>query len=152
MSGLFSQFSSAQRVGFGLALCVVATFLAWLSLRFAVAGPWYGFAVTLFVAAAFMSLGFSAWPDKLPAEVLVVKEQWDKAKAKSRSEEHTSELQSLMRISYAVFCLKKKKKKKTIKNNNIQKKLRHVRNKVQMTIPSKLQKDRDRIQKDDINN
>src|SRR3546814_3278969 len=28
-----------------------------------------------------------------------------------RSEEHTSELQSLMRISYAVFCLKKKKKK-----------------------------------------
>src|SRR3546814_3493653 len=29
--------------------------------------------------------------------------------AASRSEEHTSELQSLMRISYAVFCLKKKK-------------------------------------------
>src|SRR3546814_1629080 len=32
------------------------------------------------------------------------------AAAPSRSEEHTSELQSLMRISYAVFCLKKKKK------------------------------------------
>src|SRR3546814_5897651 len=31
------------------------------------------------------------------------------AKLKNRSEEHTSELQSLMRISYAVFCLKKKK-------------------------------------------
>src|SRR3546814_2568122 len=30
-----------------------------------------------------------------------------------RSEEHTSELQSLMRISYAVFCLKKKKNNKT---------------------------------------
>src|SRR3546814_7010301 len=30
----------------------------------------------------------------------------------SRSEEHTSELQSLMRISYAVFCLKKKKHKR----------------------------------------
>src|SRR3546814_1502239 len=30
----------------------------------------------------------------------------------TRSEEHTSELQSLMRISYAVFCLKKKKKTK----------------------------------------
>src|SRR3546814_16859329 len=30
---------------------------------------------------------------------------------RSRSEEHTSELQSLMRISYAVFCLKKKKHK-----------------------------------------
>src|SRR3546814_10826648 len=35
-----------------------------------------------------------------------------------RSEEHTSELQSLMRISYAVFCLKKK-------NNNIQTKCRN---------------------------
>src|SRR3546814_5987268 len=36
-----------------------------------------------------------------------------------RSEEHTSELQSLMRISYAVFCLKKKKTKNqiTIKHN-----------------------------------
>src|SRR3546814_10434614 len=32
-----------------------------------------------------------------------------KLKAQHRSEEHTSELQSLMRISYAVFCLKKKK-------------------------------------------
>src|SRR3546814_19221268 len=32
--------------------------------------------------------------------------------ARPRSEEHTSELQSLMRISYAVFCLKKKKKTK----------------------------------------
>src|SRR3546814_3927180 len=32
--------------------------------------------------------------------------------AAARSEEHTSELQSLMRISYAVFCLKKKKKQK----------------------------------------
>src|SRR3546814_8166704 len=32
--------------------------------------------------------------------------------ARHRSEEHTSELQSLMRISYAVFCLKKKNKKK----------------------------------------
>src|SRR3546814_8970620 len=32
-----------------------------------------------------------------------------------RSEEHTSELQSLMRISYAVFCLKKKKHNKNIR-------------------------------------
>src|SRR3546814_4187292 len=38
-------------------------------------------------------------------------------RALERSEEHTSELQSLMRISYAVFCLKKKKKhKKDTKN------------------------------------
>src|SRR3546814_7804777 len=34
-----------------------------------------------------------------------------------RSEEHTSELQSLMRISYAVFCLKKKNNKKTLNTN-----------------------------------
>src|SRR3546814_9113088 len=33
-----------------------------------------------------------------------------------RSEEHTSELQSLMRISYAVFCLKKKKTRKNTRN------------------------------------
>src|SRR3546814_2534696 len=38
----------------------------------------------------------------------------------TRSEEHTSELQSLMRISYAVFCLKKKKKKKQTKYNRLQ--------------------------------
>src|SRR3546814_8737274 len=36
----------------------------------------------------------------------------DRADKDRRSEEHTSELQSLMRISYAVFCLKKKKHKK----------------------------------------
>src|SRR3546814_19799668 len=37
---------------------------------------------------------------------------FDSIKDANRSEEHTSELQSLMRISYAVFCLKKKKNKK----------------------------------------
>src|SRR3546814_3440059 len=36
----------------------------------------------------------------------------------ARSEEHTSELQSLMRISYAVFCLKKKTKKKNQDKHN----------------------------------
>src|SRR3546814_3458403 len=35
---------------------------------------------------------------------------WGAKSGSSRSEEHTSELQSLMRISYAVFCLEKKKK------------------------------------------
>src|SRR3546814_7820125 len=39
-----------------------------------------------------------------------------KASSSARSEEHTSELQSLMRISYAVFCLKKKK---STNNNKI---------------------------------
>src|SRR3546814_2529674 len=37
-----------------------------------------------------------------------------------RSEEHTSELQSLMRISYAVFCLKKKKKSSKITSSHSQ--------------------------------
>src|SRR3546814_10489064 len=36
----------------------------------------------------------------------------------ARSEEHTSELQSLMRISYAVFCLKKKKTQNNLQLNN----------------------------------
>src|SRR3546814_8968335 len=42
------------------------------------------------------------------------------ARQRARSEEHTSELQSLMRISYAVFCLKKKTRRKTsqVKNHN----------------------------------
>src|SRR3546814_9822022 len=39
------------------------------------------------------------------------------AQVERRSEEHTSELQSLMRISYAVFCLKKKKNPKTKKTD-----------------------------------
>src|SRR3546814_6908302 len=45
----------------------------------------------------------------------------------SRSEEHTSELQSLMRISYAVFCLKKKNSKKTkYIINQIEKRLKYT--------------------------
>src|SRR3546814_8222930 len=45
-----------------------------------------------------------------------------------RSEEHTSELQSLMRISYAVFCLKKKK------NNTYMEKISHKTNKLSITV------------------
>src|SRR3546814_3179953 len=42
---------------------------------------------------------------------------------RARSEEHTSELQSLMRISYAVFCLKKKKKTYVTNNYHYQHRL-----------------------------
>src|SRR3546814_2284461 len=42
-----------------------------------------------------------------------------------RSEEHTSELQSLMRISYAVFCLKKKKRKKRTYTHHYENTQRH---------------------------
>src|SRR3546814_5053281 len=38
---------------------------------------------------------------------------WRQLRKKTRSEEHTSELQSLMRISYAVFCLKQTRQRKT---------------------------------------
>src|SRR3546814_8454838 len=49
---------------------------------------------------------------------LATKPFWclDILRTKRRSEEHTSELQSLMRISYAVFCLKKKNNNKHITN------------------------------------
>src|SRR3546814_9233594 len=55
----------------------------------------------------------------------------------SRSEEHTSELQSLMRISYAVFCLKKKNKKPHIEHTSQQHKTRqdkkHIKTKTHVT-------------------
>src|SRR3546814_3053584 len=53
----------------------------------------------------------------------------------ARSEEHTSELQSLMRISYAVFCLKKKKQRTTTSNQHIKlKKTTMTINKIQTTL------------------
>src|SRR3546814_3943700 len=52
----------------------------------------------------------TGWPD--PDQRVTARDLATLAKRTIlRSEEHTSELQSLMRISYAVFCLKKKKKK-----------------------------------------
>src|SRR3546814_10087637 len=45
-------------------------------------------------------------------EDLAIDNEKGQTEQKPRSEEHTSELQSLMRISYAVFCLKKKKNTK----------------------------------------
>src|SRR3546814_2421126 len=49
----------------------------------------------------------------LAVEVIAPADPSDPPKMVARSEEHTSELQSLMRISYAVFCLKKKHNKQT---------------------------------------
>src|SRR3546814_3655333 len=43
----------------------------------------------------------------------ILRRRPERPNCRRRSEEHTSELQSLMRISYAVFCLKKKKQHKT---------------------------------------
>src|SRR3546814_7653410 len=54
-----------------------------------------------------------AWPDSRQlhgvSQAALPLGLWRGADPQARSEEHTSELQSLMRISYAVFCLKKKK-------------------------------------------
>src|SRR3546814_2149269 len=60
-----------------------------------------------------MALGFAgpAVADATPLDASIVRDPTEvPAPIIRRSEEHTSELQSLMRISYAVFCLKKKKK------------------------------------------
>src|SRR3546814_8486984 len=48
------------------------------------------------------------------------------ARSVNRSEEHTSELQSLMRISYAVFCLKKKKKRYNLSNTITNHTITHI--------------------------
>src|SRR3546814_9429252 len=68
------------------------------------------------VVAAFVSLAATVSVPLLTKAVIdgPVREKdsaglWTLGLAATRSEEHTSELQSLMRISYAVFCLKKKK-------------------------------------------
>src|SRR3546814_3633320 len=62
-------------------------------------------------------------PDTLRAAAARAEDEYAGVRIDFRSEEHTSELQSLMRISYAVFCLKKKKKQTTAQmkkdyNNN----------------------------------
>src|SRR3546814_3652827 len=64
----------------------------------------------LFMALADIALGYSAAFSKDPPLKLVTTTMT----TDFRSEEHTSELQSLMRISYAVFCLKKKNKQHNI--------------------------------------
>src|SRR3546814_2987089 len=51
----------------------------------------------------------SAGVKRAPRAVMPLGFRYRRHRARQRSEEHTSELQSLMRISYAVFCLKKKK-------------------------------------------
>src|SRR3546814_5341060 len=57
------------------------------------------------LAADILIFGTPIWMGQAPSVAKLVMERMD---AFLRSEEHTSELQSLMRISYAVFCLKQK--------------------------------------------
>src|SRR3546814_3249456 len=68
------------------------------------------------------SISATSWPITRPFSTPkalprrpITKSFWKWPARPPRSEEHTSELQSLMRILYAVFCLKKKQKKNSIK-------------------------------------
>src|SRR3546814_7956452 len=75
---------------------------------------WITFAATWFHPPASRQIGqpvpeIGTEAARLTGAVLEARSEGRKAPPLGRSEEHTSELQSLMRISYAVFCLKKKK-------------------------------------------
>src|SRR3546814_1015225 len=54
---------------------------------------------------------FSTSPLPHTGQLTSLRRRWSSQSSVERSEEHTSELQSLMRLSYAVFCLKKKNHK-----------------------------------------
>src|SRR3546814_7239115 len=90
---------------------------------------WRGLARPLQVVQRRVPLPFSVqtWPSFEPArlQALLAEDQargfeLERAPLVRRSEEHTSELQSLMRISYAVFCLKKKNYTTMIEASHIQ--------------------------------
>src|SRR3546814_3877700 len=78
-------------------------YAGWRSLRESEDSRYIGLTMPRFLAR----LPYGAKTD--PVEAFAFEENTDGADSSKRSEEHTSELQSLMRISYAVFCLKKKK-------------------------------------------
>src|SRR3546814_1597347 len=88
---------------------VVAFFAAFLTAFFRVAFLATFFLVA-FLAVFFTALFFAVDLRAFLAAVLFAGAFFLAAARFLRSEEHTSELQSLMRISYAVFCLKKKTK------------------------------------------
>src|SRR3546814_8356285 len=98
-----------------------------IHLRRAVCTPPYRLEITMspscsraFTGSAYGSASDTAFPSpslKLPLKARSPRLGSDSTSLTSeRSEEHTSELQSLMRISYAVFCLKKKNKKDQTKH------------------------------------
>src|SRR3546814_9077636 len=70
-------------------------------------------------AAGYKVLLIEEGPLKTSHDFNLLEDQAYTSLYQERSEEHTSELQSLMRNSYAVFCLKKKNKNTTINKQNI---------------------------------
>src|SRR3546814_475482 len=73
-----------------------------------------------------VSIGAAVANESAPLKIIGATFQENPFTILSRSEEHTSELQSLMRTSYAVFCVKKKKTNK-IKHGTIRKKSKQTR-------------------------
>src|SRR3546814_5549361 len=59
-------------------------------------------------------------PDGPPRASVLTRHELGQPRRMARSEEHTSELQSLMRISYAVFCLKKKNHRESRPSRHVQ--------------------------------
>src|SRR3546814_5320364 len=82
------------------------------------AEKWYGRAAEQGYSGAQYNLGFVHYSQD---DIAGTTEWWSRAAEggdEQRSEEHTSELQSLMRISYAVFCLNKKKTHTVLRYRN----------------------------------
>src|SRR3546814_6959715 len=65
-----------------------------------------------------LGIGDRAGDQEVGLHVVVLAVEQRRVEAQARSEEHTSELQSLMRNSYAVLCLKNKKTNRTHNNHN----------------------------------
>src|SRR3546814_7957647 len=76
------------------------------------------------------------WPVGTPGKISAsgVRYRLSGNLSRRRSEEHTSELQSLMRISYAVFCLKKKKTQNTSKTIKVRIAIQHNEQTIKLTI------------------
>src|SRR3546814_2238667 len=87
---------------------LVSTGISWPALNQTVCALRFLYGVTLGHSEIPERIPYAREPRKLPV-VLSADEVVRFLEAVPRSEEHTSELPSLMRISYAVFCLKKKK-------------------------------------------
>src|SRR3546814_7555386 len=82
----------------------------------------FGLPVSRSLIIFYLQSPLQSLPDDICIEIRCVRSKCQQSA--HRSEEHTSELQSLMRISYAVFCLKKKKNIMHQKKNNISSTLR----------------------------
>src|SRR3546814_10572292 len=87
------------------------SFWVWRTTRRSTSGPWAPYSRS-FTQDTFSSRTIPSRRCLLELGALLVRRATYALGSSKRSEEHTSELQSLLRISYAVFCLQKKKNHK----------------------------------------